>query len=178
MGVLGAASVAAPLALPAGSGQIYLAPGGQWALLRQQDGTLDAFSTNVGLSPPAVNVDVTPRPIWDGLPDGQQTITNKSNSYRYWPCGVYFYKTDTQISQSTTQTTTSTSQTTQSTFQSLQSTTQMLQTGLQTLHQSLSLEDSQVLVMEGVASRLEGNLTQMRIVSPAVAGQAHIPAFG
>ena len=97
----------------------------------QQDGNLDALTTNT--DPGIINVNGTPRPIWDGVPDGQRVTTNKSNSYRYSPCGTYFNQTDTQISVSTTQTTVSTSQTTLSTMQNLQSTSQVLTTTLQDL---------------------------------------------
>ena len=97
----------------------------------QQDGNLDALTTNTDAG--IVNVNGTPRPIWDGVPDSQNVTTNKSNSYRYSPCGTYFNQTDTQISQSTTQTTASTSQTTQSTLQNLQGTSQTFLTSLQSL---------------------------------------------
>ncbi len=100
-------------------------------LVDQEDGNLDALTTNT--DPGIVNVNGTPRPIWDGVPDGQKVTTNKSNSYRYSPCGTYFNRTDTQISITTTQTTISTSQTTQSTMQNLQSTSQVLTTTLQNL---------------------------------------------
>ena len=36
----------------------------------QQDGTLNGVSTNSSLSAGVSNVDVTPRPIWDGIPVG------------------------------------------------------------------------------------------------------------
>jgi|KBSMisStaDraftv2_1062788.scaffolds.fasta_scaffold01648_6 Tfp pilus tip-associated adhesin PilY1 len=108
----------------------------------QQDGNLDAMTTNTDAG--IVNVNGTPRPIWDGVPDGKRVRTNKSNAYRYSPCGVYFNKTDTQLNRSTSQVTIATSQTTQSTLQSLQSTTQMRITSLQSLQSSTQMQLSTV----------------------------------
>jgi len=108
----------------------------------QQDGNLDAMTTNTDAG--IVNFNGTPRPIWDGVPDGKRVRTNKSNAYRYSPCGVYFYKTEEQVNRATSQITAATSQTTQSTTQSLQSTAQMRLTSLQTLQSSTQMSMSTV----------------------------------
>ena len=97
----------------------------------QQDGNLDALTTNTDAG--IINVNGTPRPIWDGVPDGKRVRTNKSNSYTYSPCGVYFNKTEIQVNRATTQISITTSQTTRSTMQSLQSTSQVLMTSAQNL---------------------------------------------
>ena len=99
-------------------------------LVGQQDGTL---TSNAGL---------TPRPIWDGVPSGQQTTTNKSNQFAYVACGTYFNRIDTTISQSSSQTRQVTSQTTQSTVQNLQSTSQNLQSTQQTRKSTSQLTQS------------------------------------
>ena len=107
----------------------------------QQDGNLDAMTTNIDGN---INVNGTPRPIWDGVPDGKRVRTHKSNAYTYSPCGMYFYKTETQRNRSTSQITIATSQTTQSTLQSLQSTYQMRQSSLQSLQSSTQMARSTV----------------------------------
>ena len=122
-------------------------------LVGQQDGTLDALTTNT--DPGIVNVNGTPRPIWDGVPDGQKVTTNKSNSYKYSPCGVYFNQTDTQVSVASTQTTIATSQTTQSTTQNLQSTSQVLKTSLQNLQSTTQTAQSTVQNLQSTNQNLQ-----------------------
>ena len=96
-------------------------------LVGQRDGNLNAFSTNNPSPAPATDVNVTPRPIWDGQFDGTRTITAKNVSYAYVPCGSYFEVSTTQILQSTSQIVQETSQTRQATVQNLESTSQTLQ---------------------------------------------------
>ena len=73
----------------------------------------------------------TPRPIWDGVPDAHQVITDKRVQFSNAPCGTYFSKTTTQVSQSTSQITLQTVQSLQNTSQNLQSTSQVQQTNTQ-----------------------------------------------
>ena len=89
------------------------------ALVGQRDGTLTG---------PAGD---TPRPIWDGVPDSSQVITDKQVQFSSAPCGTYFNKSTTQMNQSTTQITVAKSQTTQVTMQNLQSTSQTFQSDTQ-----------------------------------------------
>ena len=101
-------------------------------LVGQQDGNLNALTTNNPSPAPAADFNGTPRPIWDGEFDGTRTVTSKTVHYSYVPCGTYFNMSTTQLNTSTsqllkttTQSTQSTAQTLQSTLQNLQSTTQM-----------------------------------------------------
>ena len=102
-------------------------------LVGQRDGNLDSFSTNNPAPPPASDVNVTPRPIWDGTIDGLRTIRNKNNLYAYVPCGTYFNMTQTTLTRSTSQLQAQTVQTRQATTQNLQSTSQLLQSTTQML---------------------------------------------
>ncbi|MCY7301149.1 MAG: hypothetical protein LH616_18315, partial [Ilumatobacteraceae bacterium] len=102
-------------------------------LVGQRDGNFNAPSTNNPAPPPAADVNVTPRPIWDGQFDGVRTIRSKNNSYQYQPCGTYFSMTTSTLVKSTSQLRRQTVQTTQSTEQNLQSTSQNLRSTLQTL---------------------------------------------
>ncbi len=122
----------------------------------QQDGTLDALTTNTDGG--IVNVNGTPRPIWDGVPDGQRVRTNKSNAYGYSPCGVYFNKTELQVNRATSQITIATSQSTQSTLQSLQSTFQMRLTSLQNLQSSTQVALSTVQNLQSTNQNLQSTV--------------------
>ena len=88
-------------------------------LVGQQDGNLTPGSGD------------TPRPIWDGVPDAHQVITDKRVQFSNAPCGTYFSKTTSQVSQSTSQVTLQTVQSLQNTSQNLQSTSQVQQTNSQ-----------------------------------------------
>ena len=102
-------------------------------LVGQRDGNYNAPSTNNPSPPPAADVNVTPRPIWDGQFDGVRTIRSKNDHYEYLPCGTYFNMTTTTLVKSTSQLQRQTVQTTQSSDQNLQSTSQNLRSTLQTL---------------------------------------------
>ena len=112
-------------------------------LVGQQDGVLDAYSTNTSLYPATVvNRNVTPRPIWEGFPDGKKVVSNKTTNYQYAPCGTYFYQTKKQISRSTSQLVMTTSQTIKNTAQKIASTLQYLTTRLQTLQTTQQTQQS------------------------------------
>ena len=101
------------------------------ALVGQRDGSLNSFSTNNPSPPPAADMNVTPRPIWDGQFDGVRTITSKTVHQEYQPCGAYSSMQTLQNNVSTSQLLRETVQTTQSTVQNLQSTAQSLQSTAQ-----------------------------------------------
>ena len=73
----------------------------------------------------------TPRPIWEGQPDGSQTTTDNRLQFSTTPCGTYFSQSTLQLNQSTTQVTSQTTQTQQTTTQNLQGTSQTFQTSTQ-----------------------------------------------
>ena len=130
------------------------------ALVGQQDGSLNANTTNNPSPPPATDFNGTPRPIWDGTFDGLRTITDKTVAYAYAPCGTYFNKTTTQLLQSTSQLQQTTSQTTQSTLQTLQSTTETLQSTLQTLQSTSQTAISTIQNLVSTQQNLQST-TQM-----------------
>ena len=93
-------------------------------LVGEQDGVLDAVDPNP--KPPWGNVNVTPRPIYDGSTTGTTTTIDNWNTYSATSCPTgQVMKSTVQNLQSTTQLTQSTSQPTQSTSQIQQSTTQI-----------------------------------------------------
>src|ERR1019366_9598408 len=87
------------------------------ALVGEQDGNLDAPTTNPPSPPPAADFNGTPRPIWDGTFNGVRTMTNQTVDYSYVPCGTYFNMSTTQLIANTSQLLQTTTQATQSTTQ-------------------------------------------------------------
>jgi hypothetical protein len=132
------------------------------ALVGQRDGVLDAFSTNNPSPSPAADVNVTPRPIWDGTFDGLRTITSKNTQYLYQPCGAYYNVTTSQVNRSTYQVLANTSQTTQSTVQNLQSTVQNLESTTQTLKVTSQLTRSRVQNLASTNQNLQSTAQRLR----------------
>ncbi|MEP7300983.1 MAG: PilC/PilY family type IV pilus protein, partial [Caldimonas sp.] len=129
----------------------------------QQDAVIDAYTTNTATAPDTVtNFLSSPRPIWEGVPNGKTVRTDKKNAYQYAPCGVYFNRTDTQVSVATTQTLISTSQTTQSTAQYLQSTSQVLKTSLQNLQSTTQMAQSTAQNLQSTNQNLQSTNQNLR----------------
>ncbi len=93
---------------------------------------------------------LTPRPMYEGDPDGTGVVEDNRNTYSYGNCGSFFYlstqqflastvqtqQSTNQITQTTTQTTVNTAQRLQSTYQALASTSQITLATTQNLSQT------------------------------------------
>jgi Tfp pilus tip-associated adhesin PilY1 len=130
------------------------------------DGVTPVGDQDGVLTPPSGN---SPRPIWEGVPSGQQVTTNKLVAYSYSPCGTYFARTDTQVSATTTQLTSSTSQTTQSTSQMLQGTAQTLQTSLQNLQSTTQTVQSTLQNLQSTRQNLQSTVQNLQSTTQPVA---------
>jgi Tfp pilus tip-associated adhesin PilY1 len=102
------------------------------------DGTtpvaLPTDTTPLGIDPDGdLSNPLSPRPIFDGMPDTTITTTDKNNSFVYATCGTFFSTYTTQALKSTNQVVATTSQNLQSTTQVLQTTAQNLQSTVQNL---------------------------------------------
>ena len=135
------------------------------ALVGQRDGTLDGVSTNNPSPPPAADINVTPRPIYDGQFDGVHTITSKNVHYAYQACGTYFSLVTIQINATTSQLRSQTVQTTQSTVQNLQSTTQALQSTSQTRRSTSQTTQSTVQNLASTRQNLRTTAQRLQSTS-------------
>jgi Tfp pilus tip-associated adhesin PilY1 len=93
---------------------------------------------------------ITPKPMYEGDPDGTGVVEDNRNTYSYSNCGSFFYlstqqflastvqtqQSTNQITQTTTQTTVNTAQRLQSTYQALASTSQITLATTQNLSQT------------------------------------------
>jgi Tfp pilus tip-associated adhesin PilY1 len=76
---------------------------------------------------------ITPRPMFEGDPDGTGVVEDNRNTYSYSACGSFFYLSTQQFLASTVQNRQSTSQVTQTTTQIAVNTAQRLQSTYQAL---------------------------------------------
>ena len=76
---------------------------------------------------------LTPRPMYEGDPDGTGVVEDNRNTYSYSACGSFFYLSTQQFLASTVQTQQSTNQVTQTTTQTSVNTAQRLQSTYQAL---------------------------------------------
>ena len=97
----------------------------------QLDGTTPVGNQDNDLANP-----LTPRPIYEGDPDGTGVVQDNRNTYSYSACGSFYYLSTQQFLASTVQTRQSTSQTTRTTTQNFVNTAQRLQSTYQVLSSS------------------------------------------
>jgi Tfp pilus tip-associated adhesin PilY1 len=111
----------------------------------QLDGTTLVGNQDNNLANP-----LTPRPMYEGDPDGTGVVEDNRNTYSYGNCGSFFYlstrqflastvqnrQSTNQVTQTTTQTTVNTAQRLQSTYQALASTSQITLATTQNLSQT------------------------------------------